>query len=190
MTCGFLYMLVDDKKLGDIKPSEFPLYHLYQNYLKLQEGFDLEHQLTPVHTCKDLKVAIRMLEPEIRLRIINEFYKDKRMLIAMGDEEEKWGTNEDRKVRREVYDSEEDTFTPSADTSDNEKSAITSIMGDTELRRFVVKTLVYLVVFIIVLVIGAAIAIGYMQGDFNKDNAFVSSVVTGAVDILRIMFGG
>ena len=69
-----------------------------------------------------------------------------------------------------------------------ESTPIERIWGDTVLRRWIVKFVITSTFGMMFLVVGAAIALGYMTGVFT-DGVFFTAVINTATEIIKLIFG-
>lgn len=67
-------------------------------------------------------------------------------------------------------------------------SVVEKVWNDTYLRRFIIKTLIGTVVFLIIISIGAALAVAFMTGKIS-DGVIINSIMDTAIEIVKMMFG-
>ena len=161
MVNRILDSIADDLRLGDVTEINDAIRNLVEAYNQIAS---LEHKalVTKDSTGRELKLLIGSLDNSIKIKLINKYEEDR------------------TKMFNEAFKLEQPTT--------EENTPIERIWGDTVLRRWIVKFVITSTFGMLFLVVGAAIALGYMTGVFT-DGVFFTAVINTATEIIKLIFG-
>ena len=161
MVDRILDSIADDLRLGDVTEINDAIRNLVEAYNQIAS---LEHKalVTKDSTGRELKLLIGSLDNSIKIKLINKYEEDR------------------TKMFNEAFKLEQPTT--------EENTPIERIWGDTVLRRWIVKFVITSTFGMLFLVVGAAIALGYMTGVFT-DGVFFTAVINTATEIIKLIFG-
>lgn len=161
MVDRILDSIADDLRLGDVTEVNEAIRNLVEAYNQIAS---LEHKalVTKDSTGRELKLLIGGLDNAIKIKLINKYEEDR------------------TKMFNEAFKLEQPTT--------EENTPIERIWGDTVLRRWIVKFVITSTFGMLFLVVGAAIALGYMTGVFT-DGVFFTAVINTATEIIKLIFG-
>ena len=161
MVNRILDSIADDLRLGDVTEVNDAIRNLVEAYNQIAS---LENRVfvTEDSTGRELKLLIGNLDNAIKIKLINKYEEDR------------------TKMFNEAFKLEQPTT--------EESTPIERIWGDTILRRWIVKFVITSTFGMLFLVVGAAIALGYMTGVFT-DGVFFTAVINTATEIIKLIFG-
>lgn len=161
MVNRILDSIADDLRLGDVTEVNDAIRNLVEAYNQIAS---LENRVfvTEDSTGRELKLLIGNLDNVIKIKLINKYEEDR------------------TKMFNEAFKLEQPTT--------EESTPIERIWGDTILRRWIVKFVITSTFGMLFLVVGAAIALGYMTGAFT-DGVFFTAVINTATEIIKLIFG-
>lgn len=161
MVDRILDSIADDLRLGDVTEVNDAIRNLVEAYNQIAS---LENRVfvTEDSTGRELKLLIGNLDNTIKIKLINKYEEDR------------------TKMFNEAFKLEQPTT--------EESTPIERIWGDTILRRWIVKFVITATFGMLFLVVGAAIALGYMTGVFT-DGVFFTAVINTATEIIKLIFG-
>ena len=161
MVNRILDSIADDLRLGDVTEVNDAIRNLVEAYNQIAS---LENRVfvTEDSTGRELKLLIGNLDNVIKIKLINKYEEDR------------------TKMFNEAFKLEQPTT--------EESTPIERIWGDTILRRWIVKFVITSTFGMLFLVVGAAIALGYMTGVFT-DGVFFTAVINTATEIIKLIFG-
>ena len=161
MVDRILDSIADDLRLGDVTEVNDAIRNLVEAYNQIAS---LENRVfvTEDSTGRELKLLIGSLDNVIKIKLINKYEEDRTKMF-----------NEAFKLERPTTE---------------ESTPIERIWGDTILRRWIVKFVITSTFGMLFLVVGAAIALGYMTGVFT-DGVFFTAVINTATEIIKLIFG-
>ena len=161
MVDRILDSIADDLRLGDVTGVNDAIRNLVEAYNQIAS---LENRVfvTEDSTGRELKLLIGNLDNVIKIKLINKYEEDR------------------TKMFNEAFKLEQPTT--------EESTPIERIWGDTILRRWIVKFVITSTFGMLFLVVGAAIALGYMTGVFT-DGVFFTAVINTATEIIKLIFG-
>ena len=161
MVDRILDSIADDLRLGDVTEVNDAIRNLVEAYNQIAS---LENRVfvTEDSTGRELKLLIGNLDNVIKIKLINKYEEDR------------------TKMFNEAFKLEQPTT--------EESTPIERIWGDTILRRWIVKFVITSTFGMLFLVVGAAIALGYMTGVFT-DGVFFTAVINTATEIIKLIFG-
>ena len=161
MVNRILDSIADDLRLGDVTEVNDAIRNLVEAYNQIAS---LENRVfvTEDSTGRELKLLIGNLDNVIKIKLINKYEEDR------------------TKMFNEAFKLEQPTT--------EESTPIERIWGDTILRRWIVKFVITSTFGMLFLVVGAAIALGYMTGAFT-DGVFFTVVINTATEIIKLIFG-
>jgi len=161
MVDRILDSIADDLRLGDVTEVNDAIRNLVEAYNQIAS---LENRVfvTEDSTGRELKLLIGNLDSAIKIKLINKYEEDR------------------TKMFNEAFKLEQPTT--------EESTPIERIWGDTILRRWIVKFVITSTFGMLFLVVGAAIALGYMTGVFT-DGVFFTAVINTATEIIKLIFG-
>ena len=161
MVDRILDSIADDLRLGDVTGVNDAIRNLVEAYNQIAS---LENRVfvTEDSTGRELKLLVGNLDNVIKIKLINKYEEDR------------------TKMFNEAFKLEQPTT--------EESTPIERIWGDTILRRWIVKFVITSTFGMLFLVVGAAIALGYMTGVFT-DGVFFTAVINTATEIIKLIFG-
>ena len=165
MVDSILETIDNEAKLGElsaVNPAIDRLIKAYLDYTAVATT-DLPY-LTEDSTGAELKAAIISLEPKLKLKLISKYNSDREEML------------------KQTYPTNTEEKTNVADTP------IERIWEDTVLRRWIVKFVLIASFSMVLLVTGAAIALGLLTGAFT-DGVFFSAILNTATELIKIIFG-
>ena len=161
MVDRILDSIADDLRLGDVTEVNDAIRNLVEAYNQMA-SLESKTFVTEDSTGRELKLLIGGLDNAIKIKLINKYEEDRTKMI------------------NEAFKLEQPTT--------GENTPIERIWGDTVLRRWIVKFVITATFGMLFLVVGAAIALGYMTGVFT-DGVFFTAVINTATEIIKLIFG-
>ena len=161
MVDRILDSIADDLRLGDVTEVNDAIRNLVEAYNQMA-SLECKTFVTKDSTGRELKLLIGGLDNAIKIKLINKYEEDRTKMI-----------NEAFKLEQPITE---------------ENTPIERIWGDTVLRRGIVKFVITATFGMLFLVVGAAIALGYMTGVFT-DGVFFTAVINTATEIIKLIFG-
>lgn len=161
MVDRILDSIADDLRLGDVTEVNDAIRNLVEAYNQMA-SLESKTFVTEDSTGRELKLLISGLDSAIKIKLINKYEEDRTKMI------------------NEAFKLEQPTT--------EENTPIERIWGDTVLRRWIVKFVITTTFGMLFLVVGAAIALGYMTGVFT-DGVFFTAVINTATEIIKLIFG-